>query len=151
MRRATNRPDTRALRHIGLDAVMDRNQLEELALHTDVITVSRGEVLARAGASARQFVAVIDGLVDVTDSSGRTYVAGPGTHIGGGELLNRRPHDATFVTRSDCHLVVILGQALTSAFHHPGVANWAEQHQTVTRPGGESAAPDVSWALALVD
>ena len=62
-----DRPDTRALRRIGLDAVMDRRQLEQLALHTDVITVARGTSLARAGYSARQFVAVIDGNVDVTD------------------------------------------------------------------------------------
>ena len=47
----TNRPDTRALRHIGLDAVMGRHQLEELALHTDVITVSRGAVLGKPGVS----------------------------------------------------------------------------------------------------
>lgn len=150
MRRATNRPDTRALRHIGLDAVMDRDQLEELALHTDVITVDRGAVLARAGGFARQFIAVIDGVVDVTDGSGHTYVAGPGTHIGGAELLNRRPHGATFVTRSDCHLVVIVGQAMTSAFHHRGVATWAERHSAVARPGGE-LAPHTTRTLALVD
>jgi CRP-like cAMP-binding protein len=151
MRRATNRPDTRALRHIGLDAVLDRHQLEELALHTDVITVSRGEVLATASRTARQFIAVIDGVVDVTDSSGHTYVVGPGTHIGGVELLDRRPHDATFVTRSDCHLVVIVGPAMKSAFHHPGVANWVEQHRAVARPDSELAAPHATRPLALVD
>jgi hypothetical protein len=128
MRRATNRPDTRALRHIGLDAVLDRHQLEELALHTDVITVSRGEVLATASRTARQFIAVIDGVVDVTDSSGHT-----------------------FVTRSDCHLVVIVGPAMKSAFHHPGVANWVEQHRAVARPDSELAAPHATRPLALVD
>src|SRR5215211_7753736 len=76
MRRTNHRPDTSALCHIGLDSVMDRDQLEELAFHTDVVTVSRGTVLATLGRSARQFIAVIDGHVDVTDRSGRTFVAG---------------------------------------------------------------------------
>ena len=152
MRRATNRPDIRPLCHIGLDTVMDRRQLEELALHTDVITVSPGTVLARAGGFARQFVAVIDGHVDVTDGSGRpSHVAGPGTHIGGVELLNRRPHHASFVTRSDCDLVVIAGQALAATLHHPGVANWAEQHRADTRPDAALAAPSDTRTLALVD
>ena len=151
MRRETNRPDTRALRHIGLDAVMGRHQLEELALHTDVITVSRGAVLGRAGCFARQFVAVIDGLVDVTEASGQTYVVGPGTHIGGAELLHRRPHGATYVTRSDCHVVVITGPALMSTLHRPRVANWAARHSAAMRPAGEPAATSATRTLALVD
>ena len=151
MRRERNRPDTRALRHIDLDAVMDRRQLEELALHTDVVTVSRGTVLARAGRFARQFVAVIDGNVDVTDGSGRSHVAGPGTHIGGAELLDRRPHGASFVTQTDCHLVVIAGHALKSTFRHPRVANWAKRHSPLTIPAGEADALHTTRTLALVN
>lgn len=151
MRREMNRPDTRALCHIGLDAALDRDQLEELVRHTDVITVSRDTVLARAGRFARQFVAVIDGHVDVTDSSGRAHVVGPGAHIGGTELLDRQPHEATFVTRSDCHLVVIAGQALTATFHLPGVASWVDQHSALTRNTGDVVAPDTTRTLALVN
>ena len=146
MRRRNNRHDTRALCDIGLDTVVDRRQLEELAPHTDVITVSRGTVLARAGASARQFVAIIDGTVDVTDSSGRTQIVGPGTHIGGIEVLDRRPHEATFVTRSAGDVVVITAQALASTFGHPGVADWIQEHRPVT-PFAEALAR----SLALVD
>lgn len=151
MRREMNRPDTRALCHIGLDAALDRDQLEELARHTDVITVSRGTLLARAGRTPRQFVAVIDGHVDVTDSSGRAYVAGPGAHIGGAELRDRRPHDATFVARSTCRLVVIVGQALTATFRHPGVASWAEHHSVGTQTIGDVVARDTTRHLALVN
>jgi CRP-like cAMP-binding protein len=151
MRREKNRPDTRALRHIGLDAVMSRRHLEKLALDTDVITVSGGTRLARAGYFARQFVAVIDGHVDVTDQSGRTYVALPGTHIGGLELLDRRPHEATFVTRTACHLVVITAQAMQSRLHSPELADWVEQHGTITRADCEPAAPHTTRTLALVD
>ena len=151
MRRRNNRPDTRALSYIGLDAVMSRRPLEKLALDTDVITVPRGALLARAGYFARQFVAVIDGHVDVIDNSGHTYVALPGTHIGGAELLHRRPHQATSVTRSECHLVVIPAQALASRLDRPGVANWVEEHGAVTRTDGELAAPPAIRILALVD
>ena len=147
-RHDNNRPDTRALRHIGLDAVLDRHQLEQLALHTDDVEVSRGAVLATAGRRAREFIAVIDGAVDVIDTSGRTEVAGPGTHIGGVELLNRRPYEATFVTRTDCLIVVILGRALASTLRQPGVASWVEQHGAAR--GSAIAVSPATRSLDLV-
>lgn len=45
----TNRPDITPLRLVRLDSRLTRQQLEQLAVHTDVIHVPAGEVVARAG------------------------------------------------------------------------------------------------------
>lgn len=151
MRRKHNRPDTSALCHIGFDAVLDRRQLEELALYTDLVAVPRGEVLAKADGFVRQFVAVLDGTVDVTDRAGRASVAGPGTHIGAAELLHGRPHPATVVARTDCQLAVIAGYVLMSTFEYPGVASWIDEHRLVTRPAAGLPVAPASRHLVLVD
>ena len=147
MRRQRNRPNTRPLFHIGLDGVVDRQELDQLAFHTDVITVSPGDVLARAGESARQFIAVLDGTVDVRYRSGRTHVAGPGTHIGGAELLARQPHEADVVARTTCDVVVISWHGLASTLRHPGVSEWIEEH----RPRFTEVPTEPTRELALVD
>ena len=115
--RNTHRPDTSSLRLAGIDTAfaLTREQLELLAAHSDVLNVSAGDRLCRVGEYPRQFFVVVDGYVDVTDRSGCTRVAGPGTWIGGVELVTGVPHHETVVTRSDCRLVVIFGPALTLA------------------------------------
>jgi hypothetical protein len=128
-----NRPDTSALCLIGLDAVLTRGQLDQLALHTDVIDVPAGEILCRAGRLPQQFVVVVDGYVDFIDRSGRTNVAGPETQIGGIEVLDEQPHDTTVVTRSACTLVVIFGPAL----------RWTTQSPERTRRNQPS--PMIAW------
>ena len=147
MRRQRNRPDTRPLFHIGLDGVIDRDELDQMAFHTDVITVSPGDVLARAGESARQFIAVIDGTVDVTHRSGRTQIGGPGTHIGGAELLGRQPHEADVVARTTCDVVVISRHGLASTLRHPAAAEWVQRH----RPRFTEVPAAPTRELALVD
>ena len=145
-----HRNTNQAVCHTGLDAVLDRRRFEELARHTDAVTVPSGTVLARAGRFPRQFVIVIDGSVDVTDGSGHTSVAGPGIHIGGAELLDRQPHAATFVTRSECSVVVIHGPALVATFDHPGVVSWVERHRAIRQGGGATAASHAARDLASI-
>ena len=143
-RRNTNQ----AVCKTGLDALLDRRRLDELARHTDALTVPSGTVLARAGRFPRQFVIVMDGSVDVTDGSGHTHVAGPGIHIGGPELLHRQPHAATCIARSECLIVVIHGRALVATFDHPDVVSWVERHSAV-RQGAAAATNPAVRDLAL--
>jgi CRP-like cAMP-binding protein len=110
--RKKNRPDTSALRQLGLDAVLSRLELEQLARDTDVIDVPAGEQLCRSGAPAREFIGILDGHVDLVDDDGNRRIAGPGTRIGGREVLDGRCHDETVIARSACRLVVIFGPAL---------------------------------------
>jgi hypothetical protein len=81
--RNKNKPDTSALRQLGLDAVLSRRELEQLARDTDAIDVPAGEQLSRSGNPAREFIAILDGYVDVFDDDGTRRIAGPGTRIGG--------------------------------------------------------------------
>jgi CRP-like cAMP-binding protein len=119
MRRRRLRRDHRPLRRAGLAAALTPTQLDELAADTDVVRVGAGQTLARRGSIAREFLAVIDGEVDVIGPEDRVERAGAGLHVGAVELLNRRPHGSTVVTASDCTLVVILGRAYNAAFCSP--------------------------------
>jgi CRP-like cAMP-binding protein len=124
--RSRNRPDTSALRQLGLDAVLTRRDLEQLAGNTDAIDVPAGEQLCRSGAPARQFIGILDGYVDVFDDDGNRRIAGPGTLIGGLDVLDGRIHDETVITRSACRLVVIFGPALRWVRPTGAVAAWLD-------------------------
>jgi CRP-like cAMP-binding protein len=113
-RHRRDRPDLRALELIGLDVVLDRDELHQLARHTDVFGVPADTILARAGDFPRQFVAVLDGYVEAADSATGVRVGGPGSRIGGDELLEGTVHDVTVRTRTACELVVIFGPALSA-------------------------------------
>jgi len=115
MRRRATGPDVRPLHLAGLQAALTADQIELLAAHTDVVRIEPGEAITRAGAVARQFVAIVDGEVDVLDHAGRHRVAGPGARFGGDELLQRRPFAATVTARTACTVVVAFGPAFRSA------------------------------------
>jgi CRP-like cAMP-binding protein len=116
MRRRTGRRDLRPLRRAGLATALTPTQLDVLAADTDVVRVDAGMTLARRGSVAREFLALIDGEVDVIGPEDSVWRAGPGLHVGAAELLDRRPHGATVVTASECTLVVVLGRAYHAAF-----------------------------------
>jgi CRP-like cAMP-binding protein len=106
-----HRPDLTPLRLIGLDEWLTDPQLCDLALHTDAIRVPAGEVLVRTGTMPRQFIAVVDGYVDVTDGRGDPSVSGPGTMLGVTELIAGSPQDVRVTTRCATTVVVIYGPA----------------------------------------
>lgn len=146
--RNKNRPDTTPLRLIGIDAAVGRDELEYLALHTDIVDVQAGEVLCRPGQYARQFVAVLDGYVDISDPSGSACISGPGTQIGGTELLSGQPHEEAVVARSDCRVLVIFGPALAAAANaarrtvgaSPGpIGRWLGDRAEACRPAPHAA------------
>jgi CRP-like cAMP-binding protein len=128
-----NRPDTTRLRLIGIDAAVGRDELEYLALHSDIVDVPAGEVLCRPGQYPRQFVTLLDGYVDISDQSGAACISGPGTQIGGPELLNGQPYDEMVVARSDCRVLVVFGPALAAASN------------SSRRAAGESPGPLERW------
>jgi CRP-like cAMP-binding protein len=109
--RRKHRPDLTPLRLIGMDEELTDPQLCELALHTDVLRVPAGEVLVRAGAVATQFIAVVDGYVDITAERGDSGVFGAGTMLGAAELIGGVRHDVTVTTRCEATVVVIFGPA----------------------------------------
>jgi len=144
--RNRNRPDTRALQLIGIDAALTRAQLEQLALHTDVVDVPAGEPLSREGRHPRQLLAVVDGYVDVIDAAGCARIAGPGTVIGGIELVDGVPLAETVIARSDCRLVVIFGPALVWAARTTGLDANPSSIVAWLRAGLTSPTPHVALA-----
>jgi CRP-like cAMP-binding protein len=108
--------DLRPLRRAGLADALTPSQLEALAADTDVVRVDAGMTLARRGSVAREFLALIDGEVEVIGPDDGVRRAGPGLHVGAAELLDRTPHAATVVTASECTLVVVLGRAYNAVF-----------------------------------
>src|SRR5262245_10219847 len=141
-RHRRDRPDTRALELIGLDAVLDRDELRQLARHTDVFGVPADTTLARAGVHPRQFVAVLDGYVETAAPDTPVLVGGPGTRIGGDELLDGTTHDVTIRTRSACQLVVIFGPALRTviamAARRGDLSKLAAQLRAEAQPAGRA-------------
>ena len=119
MIRRKYRADTALLRRIGLDERFTDKELAHLAEHTDVVRVPAGTQLAQEGRQVRQFLALVDGSVELQGPHGGT--AGPGTHIGARELESGDPHPATVTTESDSTFVVIFGPAFrwaaVGAFH----------------------------------
>jgi CRP-like cAMP-binding protein len=109
MIRRNNRADTELLRRIGLGERFTDKELGHLAEHTDVLRVPAGTQLAQAGAPVRQFLAVLEGSVELRGLHGG--VAGPGTQIGATELASGDAHPATVTAELDSTLVVIFGPA----------------------------------------
>ena len=65
------------------------------------------QTLARAGHLSTQFIAVIEGSVNVaTTPAGHTIIAGPGTQPAAAELVDGHPHAATVSTDSESTLLV---------------------------------------------
>lgn len=86
-------------------------QLFALLRSTDIIDVTAGTVIDRAGTFAQQFVGIVDGYVEAVDVDGSTRLLGCGDHIGAAELLHRRAHSATYTTTTASSLVVVFGPA----------------------------------------
>lgn len=104
-----------AVQLAGLAGSFTEELLAELAPHADVLHVSAGTVLAQAGRVPHQFIAVVEGHVEVTGADGCVRLAGPGTRIGADELVGERPHTSTITTTSPATLVVIFGPAYRGA------------------------------------
>jgi hypothetical protein len=69
-------------------------------------------VLAREGRAVRELVVVLDGEVEAIREGDDDIVAGTtGTQIGAYGLLDRRPHDRTWIARTDLDVVVVNGPA----------------------------------------
>jgi CRP-like cAMP-binding protein len=91
--------------------------LQVLAPQTDQLHVRAGTVLAREGASAREFIVVLSGQVTAMRSEVAVDRAGAGTQIGGSALVQDEAHDATWMADSDLDVLVVNGPAYRWAAH----------------------------------
>jgi CRP-like cAMP-binding protein len=122
----SSNPTLRALAALDLFSSCDDVQLALLLPHADIVDVSAGDVVDRAGRSARQFVGILDGYVRRLDQDGGASVIGRGQHFGAAELMQRADHRATYVTVTATQLLVVFGPAFRAAVRQmPDVAELA--------------------------
>ena len=112
-----HRPDTTSLRQVAMFRMADERRLEQVAAHTDVVRVPAGRIVAQAGRSALQFLAVIEGEVGETSAEGNGRPLGAGTTIGARELVDGTAHPTTVTTLTDTTFVVIEGSAFRWSAH----------------------------------
>jgi signal-transduction protein with cAMP-binding, CBS, and nucleotidyltransferase domain len=85
--------------------------LEQLGPHVDRLRLRAGTVLAREGHVARELVIVLDGDVLATRHGDEVLRGSTGTQIGADNVLDRRPHDRTWIAGTDLDVVVVNGPA----------------------------------------
>jgi CRP-like cAMP-binding protein len=110
------RPDISLLLRVPALAHADPRRLAELAPHTDRLRLPPGRTVVRAGATARELIAVLAGEAAVLHPDGTRTVLGPGAEIGGRELTLPERHAATVVATSALEVVVVNGPAARRAY-----------------------------------
>ncbi|HEX5689997.1 MAG TPA: cyclic nucleotide-binding domain-containing protein, partial [Roseiflexaceae bacterium] len=103
------------LKHIDLFAVLEQEELDALAEHTEILLYSAGEALARQGEAGDTFFVIRSGRVrvDVADGNGSGRAAVTVNHLGPGEffgemaLLTGERRGATVVAEVDTETLVV--------------------------------------------
>ena len=102
-----------------------RRALEPLAAHADRLRVPSGTVVAREGHLVREMVIVLSGALLATRDKQPVGAFGPGTAVGGAELLTGAVHRATLVAGEGLEVLVLAGPAFRYAAQTlPGLAGY---------------------------
>jgi CRP-like cAMP-binding protein len=101
-----------------------RTSLAPLIPHADRLRLAEGTVVVREGHRARQLVIVVAGALLATCGGRPVGALGPGTWIGGDEVLADRAHDSTLVALEGVEVLVLNGPAYRWAVQTlPGLAD----------------------------
>lgn len=134
------------LLRLSLFASWEAAGLAGLLSDTDIVHLPAMTILDRCNTPARQFVGILDGYVRATESNGRTFVLGPGDHIGARELLTDEVHDATYVATTAVTLVAVFGPTFRARLRLiPGLIGRASAprgHDLSRQPAG-TVSPDL--------
>jgi CRP-like cAMP-binding protein len=122
--RARRRPDVTVLAEVPPFDRYARTSLAPLIPHADRLRVADGTVVVREGRRARQLVIVVAGALLATRGGRPVGALGPGTWIGGEELLTDGTYDCTLVAAEDLEVLVLNGPAYRWAIQTlPGLAD----------------------------
>jgi CRP-like cAMP-binding protein len=122
--RARRRPDVTVLAEVPPFDRYARTSLAPLIPHADRLRVADGTVVVREGRRVRQLVIVVAGALLATRGGRPVGALGPGTWIGGEELLTDRTYDCTLVAAEDLEVLVLNGPAYRWAIQTlPGLAD----------------------------
>ncbi|MEL6893442.1 MAG: cyclic nucleotide-binding domain-containing protein [Actinomycetota bacterium] len=89
------------LRTVPLFADLDHHDLDVVGKAVTELTFHAGQVLMRAGSTAREMVVVIDGELGVEQDGEEIATIGPGGFAGEMGLLTDGPRNATVTAKSD--------------------------------------------------
>jgi CRP-like cAMP-binding protein len=122
--RARRRPDVSVLAEVPPFDRYARTSLAPLIPHADRLRLAEGAIVVREGHRARELVIVVAGALLATRDGRPVEALGPGTWIGGDELLADRAHDCTLVALEGVEVVVLNGPAYRWAIQTlPGLAD----------------------------
>jgi CRP-like cAMP-binding protein len=122
--RARRRPDVALLAEVPPFDRYARTSLAPLIPHADRLRLAEGTVVVHEGHRARQLVIVVAGALLATRGGRPVGSLGPGTWIGGDEVLADRAHDCTLVALEGVEVLVLNGPAYRWAVQTlPGLAD----------------------------
>ncbi len=122
--RGRRRPDVSVLAEVPPFDRFAHTSLAPLVPHADRLRLAEGAIVVREGHRARQLVIVVAGALLATRDGRPVEALGPGTWIGGDELLADRAHDCTLVALEGVEVVVLNGPAYRWAIQTlPGLAD----------------------------
>ncbi len=93
------------LRSVPLFADLDNHDLDVLGKAATELTFRAGQVLMRAGSTAREMVVVLDGELQVERDGEAVATIGPGGFAGEIGLLTDAPRSATVSAKTDVTVI----------------------------------------------
>lgn len=95
------------IKSIPLFAKLSQKELNEVAAHSDEISVPAGQNLAEQGTTGSECFIVVRGEITVRRNGRKIATKGKGEIVGEMALLDQLPRSATLVTSKDSDILVI--------------------------------------------
>lgn len=112
------------LRNVPLFRDCTRKELEQIAMHSDVVDVPAGRVLMHQGKPGSDAFVVLSGSVGVRRNGRKVADLGAGAIVGELALLDQGPRTATVECTTACTLLVLTsGALLGSVAEIPGLSH----------------------------
>ncbi len=123
MRLRTQSSKIELLRRVSLFGSCTLKELRAVASLVDEIEVPEGEVLAREGATGKEFFVIAQGTAEVSRQGAQVASLGPGSFFGEISLLDGGPRTATIRATTPMHLLVVDSPSLSRLLNEtPSVA-----------------------------
>jgi CRP-like cAMP-binding protein len=92
---------------IWLFSECSAKEIRSISAVTDAVSVPVGRALVKEGTIGRELYLIVSGTASVQRNGRQVAVLGPGQHFGELSLLDRRPRNATVISKTPMELLVI--------------------------------------------
>jgi CRP-like cAMP-binding protein len=106
------------IRKVPLFSKLSKKELREVAQIADEIDLPESKVLARQGASGREFFVLLDGSADVDKDGKKINSLGKGDFFGEIALITKQPRTATVTLTSPARALVITERDFSMLLKH---------------------------------